>query len=182
MARRDQASPRSAGPVDSGSSAQRPSPCGTSPARDETSLLRALTKALAALVRSGAREPALHESFIDAVAGLGAQKGVLMQVRQQDPLDVEILYATGLDSEDEAGFRVLRSSPGVGPAAVRQVVEDGHATRIEDSSLLGLEATSSFQDEPCSLLCAPVADSLTGGGLAVLYFQNQARPAVRAPD
>src|SRR6266568_9492100 len=143
MAPRDQVSPPSAGPLDSGCSAQRPLPFGTSPGRDETSLLRALTKALAALVRSGAREPALHESFVHAVAGLGAQKGVLMQVRQQHPLDVEILYATGLDSEDEAAFRALRSSPGVSPAAVRQAVEDGEARLIENSSLLGLDATSS---------------------------------------
>src|SRR5712691_383151 len=107
MAPRDQVSPPSAGPLDSGSSAQRPLPFGASHGRDETSLLRALTKALAALVRSGAREPALQESFVHAIAGLGAQKGVLIQVRQQHLLDVEILYATGFDSEDEAGFRVV---------------------------------------------------------------------------
>src|SRR6266568_1547115 len=182
MAPRDQVSPPSAGPLDSGSSAQRPLPFGASPCRDETSLLRALTKALAALVRSGAREPALQESFIDAVAGLGAQKCVLMQVRQQHPLDVEILYATGLDSEDEAAFRALRSSPGVSPAAVRHAVEDGEARLIENSSLLGLDATSSSRDVPCSLLCAPVADSLTGGVVALLYFQNEARRPFEAQD
>jgi len=141
-----------------------------------------LTKALAALVRRGAREPALQESFVHAIAGLGAQKGVLIQVRQQDPLDVEMLYATGLDSEDEAGFRVLRSSPGVGPAAVRQVVEDGEARLIEDSSLLGLDASAPSRHEPCSLLCAPISDSLTGGVVAVLYFQNEARRPFEAQD
>lgn len=95
--------------------------------RDETELLRALTKALGALLRGGAPESALRESFASAMAGLGAEKGLLVQVERPEGLDVEILYANGLSPENEAACRALRSSPGVSPSLIRKAIEDGEA-------------------------------------------------------
>jgi DNA-binding NtrC family response regulator len=141
--------------------------------RDETELLHALTKALAVLLRGGAPESALRESFAHAMAGLGAEKGVLVQVSHPEPSDVEILYAAGLSPENEAACRALRSSPGVSPSLIRRAIEDGKARLIENSQVHGLEATASLQGRPYSVLCAPVNDSLAGAPIAVLYFQNE---------
>src|SRR6266496_5213459 len=101
MAPRDRVSPPFVGPRDRASSVQHPLVFETSQdGRNEAALLNALTKALARHVGTAAREPALQESFLGAAAGLGAEKGVLMWVSEQDPLDVEILFATGVHSED----------------------------------------------------------------------------------
>jgi len=183
MARSEGASPASAAPQRATASGQGSLLFGTDQrGRDETALLHALTRALAVLVRSGQHESALRESFVDAMTGLGAEKGVLIQVRQQHPLDVEILYSTGLDAENEAAFKDLRSSPGVSPTLIRRAIEDGDARLIENSNVLGLDTTPSLRGLPYSVLCAPVTDSLTGAVVAVLYFQNEARRAFEPED
>src|SRR5260370_11354788 len=144
MAPRERVSPPYVGPQGRVFSPRRALAFDTSQGgRDEAALLRALTKALSVLVRGAAREPALQESFVDAIAGLGAEKGVLMQGPQHHPLDVALLYARGVDSEDEAGFRALRSWPGVPPTIVRQVIQDGEARLFEGPSFTELGATSS---------------------------------------
>ena len=84
-------SPPSVGPQDTVSSAQRSLAFETDQrGRDETALLHALTKALAVLVRSGAQESALRESFVHAMTGLGAERRAWCQVRRapgrRDPL------------------------------------------------------------------------------------------------
>jgi transcriptional regulator with GAF, ATPase, and Fis domain len=149
--------------------------------RDETALLHALNKAFV-LLRTGAQESALRESFAMAMRGLGAEKGVLIQVRQQHPLDVEILYASGLNAENESAFRDLRSSPGVSPSLIRRVLETGEARLIENSNVLGLDVTPSLRGRPHSVLCVPVTDSLVGDVVAVLYLQNESRRPFGAED
>lgn len=183
MARRERVSPPCVGPVDADPSGQGSLAFGTNQrGRDETALLHALRKALAVLVRSGAQESALRETFVHAMTGLGAEKAVLIQVRQQHPLEVEILYATGLNPENEAAFLDLRSSPGVSPTLIRRAIEDGEARLIENSNVLGLDTTPSLRGRPYSVLCAPVTDSLTGAVVAVLYFQNEARRPFEPED
>jgi len=183
MAPREQVSPPSVGPDDTESCAQRSLLFETDQrGRDETALLHALTKALAVLVQSGGQQSALRESFVDALTGLGAEKGVLIHVRQQDPLELDVLCARGLSPENEAAFRDLRSSPGISPSLIRKAIEDGQARLIENSSVLGLDATPSLRGRPYSVLCVPVADSLTRDTVAVLYFQNEARRAFGAED
>jgi transcriptional regulator with GAF, ATPase, and Fis domain len=183
MSPRERVSPPSTDPDDSTQCAQRSLLFETHErGRDETALLHALTRALAVLVRSGGPESALRESFVHAMTGLGAEKGVLIQVLQQHPLGLEILYATGLSPEDEAACREQRPSPGISPTVIGKAVESGEAQLIENSSVMGLDATASLRGRPYSVLCAPVADSLTGGAVAVLYFQNEARRAFEAED
>jgi transcriptional regulator with GAF, ATPase, and Fis domain len=183
MAPRERVSPQVVDPGETNGREQRSLTFSTGQrGRDETALLHALTKALAVLVRSGGHESALRESFVDAMAGLGAEKGVLIQVRQQHPPDIDLLYATGLTPENEAACRELRSSPGLSPTVIRSAIEDGHTRLIENSNVLGLDATSSLRGRPHSVLCAPVIDSLTGGVVAVLYFQNETRRAFEPED
>ena len=183
MSSREQSPPSPAAVHVPASSAQRSLAFETNQrGRDETALLHALTRALRVLVRSGAEDCALRESFVDAMTGLGAEKGVLIRVHRQHPLEVEILYATGLTPENEVAFRDLRSSPGMSPTLVRRAIEDGEPRLIENSSVMGLDVTASLRGRPYSVLAVPVADALTGGVVAVLYFQNEARRAFETED
>jgi hypothetical protein len=79
-------------------------------------------------MRGDGMESALRESFVHAMAGLGAEKGLLVQVEETEPLGVEILYATGLSPENEAACRALRSSPGLSPSLIRKAIERGEAS------------------------------------------------------
>jgi len=183
MPPRERVSPPSAAPNETPTPGQRSLVFETDQrGRDETALLHALNRAFTVLLRSGGQESALQESFVHAMTGLGAEKGVLIQVRGQHPLDVEVLYATGLNPENEAAFRDLRSSPGISPTLIRKAIEDGEARLIENSSVVGLDATPSLRGRPYSVLCVPIADSLTGDVVAVLYFQNEARRPFGAED
>jgi transcriptional regulator with GAF, ATPase, and Fis domain len=183
MAPREEAFSTSVRPRSSGSTAQRSLAFATDQrGRDETALLNALTRALAVLVRSGAQDSALRESFVHAMRGLGAEKGLLIQVRRPQPLEIAILHAGGLSAENEEACRALQSSPGISPTLIRRAIEDGEARLLENSSALGLDGTASLCGRPSSVLCVPVADSLTGGVVAVLYFQNEARRAFEPED
>jgi hypothetical protein len=180
MAPRERVSPPSVGPPDAGSSTQRSLVFKTDQrGRDETALLYALTKGLALLLRSDSQESALRQSLVLATPGLGPEKGVLIQVRQQHPLDVEILYSTGLNPENEAASRDLRPSPGISPTLIRRAIEDGDARLIENSSVLGLDATPSLRGWPYSVLFAPVADAATGGVVGRSLLPERSEASVR---
>jgi len=150
--------------------------------RDENELLHCLTNAIRMRLSREAPELDLKKSFGQAMVGLGAEKGVFLRVRQEGSLDVEILSATGLSPQDEAACCELRPSHEIAPTLIRQAIENAQARLIEDSSAPGLDAIPSLRSRPLSVLCAPVADSLTGGVVAVLYFQNEARLAFEAED
>ena len=152
-------------------------------ARDETKLLHALTRACTVLATSGEREAALTESFAHAVAGLRAEKGVLFQLRQTSPIDLEILCACGLSPDDEVACRSLNSCPGISPSLIRRTVEQGQPVLIENSNdASGPNTTGSLSARPYSILCAPILDSLTSSSVALLYFQNDATSGFRAED
>jgi transcriptional regulator with GAF, ATPase, and Fis domain len=181
MAPREQVFPDSVGQGHSASSAQPV--FGTDRrGRDERALLHALTRALAVLVQSGAQESALRESFVHAMTGLGAEKGLLIQVLRLDPLEIAILHAGGLSAETERACLALQSSPGISPTLIRNAIADGEARLLENSAALSLDRTASLCGRPVSVLCAPVADSVTGSVVAVLYFQNEARRPFEAED
>ena len=150
--------------------------------RDEAELLHALTRALEVLVNSGAPESALRASFAHAMAGLAAEKGMLIQVRRQSPLDLAILHAGGLCEENADSIRALRSSPGISPTLIRKAIESGESCLMENSAVPGLYGTASLAARPSSVLCVPVAESLTGAVVAVLYFENEASRPFAACD
>jgi DNA-binding NtrC family response regulator len=150
--------------------------------RDEAELLHALTRALEVLVNSGAPESALRASFAHAMAGLAAEKGMLIQVRRQSPLDLAILHAGGLCDENADSIRALRSSPGISPTLIRKAIESGESCLMENSAVPGLYGTASLAARPSSVLCVPVAESLTGAVVAVLYFENEASRPFAACD
>lgn len=150
--------------------------------RDVPELLNALTKALAVLVSGGDPESALRESFVHAMAGLGAEKGLLVHVRVQHPLDIEILHSIGLTPENESACIGLRSSPGISPSLIRRTILQNEPCLMENTERFDLDATTSLRGRPYSVLCAPVVDSLSGAVIAVLYFQNEAKPSFRADD
>jgi transcriptional regulator with GAF, ATPase, and Fis domain len=150
--------------------------------RNETKLLHALTRALAELAKSGDPEAALRETFKDAMDGLGAAKGVLVQVREETPPEIEVLCAVGLSQEEEASCRSLQSCPGISPTVIRNAIEQRDTTLIQDSSGMGPEGTLSLRVRPFSVMCAPVSDSLTDSVAAVLYFQNEARSPFTTED
>ncbi len=150
--------------------------------RDEKALLTALTTALSTLVRAGDTGAALRQSFIHAIGGLDAEKGVVVQLVEADPPQLEILCGRGLTPENEAACQELRSSPGISPSVVRQALETGEPRLVENSQVGGLDQTASLHGQPYSVICAPVMDSLTRAPIAVLYFQNDVRHAFDSED
>jgi DNA-binding NtrC family response regulator len=151
-------------------------------ARDEKALLTALTTALSVLVRAGDTGAALRESFSHAIGGLDAEKGVVVQLVETDPPQLEILCGRGLSSENEAACRELLSSPGISPSVIRQALETGQSCLVENSQIGGMDQTASLQGRPYSVICAPVVDTLTRAPIAVLYFQNDVRHAFDSED
>ena len=155
---------------------------GSGVTRNDAQLLHSLRKALLIADRDGIAEQVLKGSFGDAVTGLGAEKGVLLYVRQQHPIEVEILYAVGLSSEEESVCCGLRSALGISATLIRNAIDDGEARLIENPGGLGLDVNAALRDRPCSVICAPITDSLTAGVVAVLYFQNEASRVFEAKD
>jgi transcriptional regulator with PAS, ATPase and Fis domain len=134
--------------------------------RDDTELLQALTGALALLTGNVEVDTTLRKTIDHAVAGLGAQAGVLVEVLRTDPLEVELLCSGGL-IVDAQSAQELRPSSVMDTALIRQVVDDGKSRLVGD---------------PHSALCAPVTDSLTGAVMAVLHFQVEDRSHFRTED
>jgi transcriptional regulator with GAF, ATPase, and Fis domain len=61
-------------------------------------------------------------------------------------------------------------------------VEEGKPRLVAIAQFLGLDVTASLSGAPYSVLCAPVTDSLSGGAVAVLYFQNEGRRSFGSED
>src|SRR5712691_7631021 len=118
--------------------------------RDETALLHCLTNAIRIGLPRKAPELALKQSFGQAMVGLAAEKGVLLRVRQEGSLDVEILCATGFSPQDEAACCELRPSHDIAPTLIRQAIENAQARLIENSSAAGLDAMQSLHSRPLS--------------------------------
>jgi hypothetical protein len=138
--------------------------------RHEAELRHSFTKALLKSVRGGVSHATLKESFGHAMTGLTAGKGVLLSVRQEVPPDVAILCASGLSPEEQAACLALGPSPGINTRVIRRTIQAAEAVLVDDSKLMEPKAPPSLDTRPCSALCAPVTDSLTGAVTAALYF------------
>ncbi|MGH9888444.1 MAG: sigma 54-interacting transcriptional regulator, partial [bacterium] len=146
-------------------------------------LLRAVTRALEVLGARGDEASALGESVAAAVQAFGAEKALLLRVKQVDPLEMESARAMGLDdAQVEAAVRG-RSVEGVSASLIRKAVDAGAPQLVENSQFEGRGAgeTGSLTTRPHSVLCAPVIDPWTRSVLAVLYFQAPAGPNAYTP-
>jgi DNA-binding NtrC family response regulator len=143
--------------------------------RDLTLLLRALTEALGVLSTGGDRATALRESFVHAQRGLRALKALLLYVRSSHPLELEILYSSGLTFEQQQACLALESTRGVSPSVIRQVIKERQSVFIPNAQARDdkFHRTASLSEGTQSVLCTPIFDPLTSAPMAVLYFQNE---------
>ncbi len=147
----------------------------TGPDRDEKALVDSLTTLLALRAQNDGPAGALEMSFGRGFAGLAAEKGILAMVRQESPLEIEIRCSTGLTAEDEQACRLLPAAPDAAARVIRRTIETGEPVLMGNPNEEGLDLALSRSGHPPSVLCAPVRDSLTGGTMAVVYFQNDGR-------
>jgi DNA-binding NtrC family response regulator len=155
---------------------------GNGPDRGERALVDSLTTLLALRPQSDGFDAALQMSFGRGFAGLGAEKGILAMVRQESPLEIEISCSTGLSAEDEQAFRLLPAAPDAAGRVIRRTIETGEPVLSGNPDQKALDLAISYPGRPPSVLCAPVRDSLTGGTLAVVYFQNDGKRMFRPRD
>jgi transcriptional regulator with GAF, ATPase, and Fis domain len=142
--------------------------------RNPAILFHALTRALETLTTSDDPVAALRESFHLAQDGLGAQKGLLLYVRSQTPLELEIVEARGLEWEQQEACRQMQSTPaeGVSPSVIREAIERHKPVFIPNAADASERwRTTSLTGGAHSVLCAPVIGA--AGVIAVIYFQSQ---------
>lgn len=141
---------------------------------DRNLLNLAVSVAQHELSRTGDPVVALSESFTHARRGLGAQIALLLYVRQNDPINLEILFSSGLSWEQQEACRSRRSVEGVSPSVIQEAIDRKTPIFIANSQATGDTArTASLAGDPRSVLCAPILDPYTGAVIAVLYLQNK---------
>jgi len=149
--------------------------------RTEAELRHALTKALRVVAGDGEAESAVRESFVHAAAGLGCDKAVLVQVRAEQPLDIEVLHSIGLTPDDESALVGLRPSPRINAALISRAVAEARCQVLGGPEAADAPAVDSH-DRPYSGLCSPLTDTLSGAIVAVAYFQNPVDSAFATED
>ena len=150
---------------------------------DRNLLNLALSTAQRELSRTGDPVVALSESFSYARRGLAAQIAVLLYVRQNDPLELDILYSSGLTWEQQEACRERRSIEGVSPTVIQEAIDRRAVLFIANSQAAASPSlTASLSGDPRSVLCAPILDPYTGAVIAVLYLQNKGLAQAFADD
>jgi DNA-binding NtrC family response regulator len=141
-------------------------------------LLKALTSALEILGTARDETAALTESFEHATRAFGAEKALLLRVRQAQPLGLQDVRGVGLSFEQVQACVSGRSVEGVSASRIRRAVETREPQLVENSQFEGRHAaeTGSLAGRPHSVLCAPVTDPWTRSVLAVVYFQTTPGP------
>jgi DNA-binding NtrC family response regulator len=153
-------------------------PAGDSAAdgRNLDLLFQAVSVAQEELMRTNDPTKALNESFTYARSGLGAEIGVLLYVRDTDPLRLESLFSFGLsDLQVRACETRERIVPGLSPSVIQDSI-DRRETIYIPNALQSADAsrTASLADgSPHSVLCAPIIDQYTKVAIGVLYFQQK---------
>lgn len=142
--------------------------------RDYTQLFAAVNQLLAVLTSEGGEGTALVASFEAAARAFGAQKALLLQIEEAEPLRLHTLHTWGqLTREQISACERGESVDGVSPSVIRRAIRRGQPQLIEDPRLTAdAAATPSLADSEHSVLCAPILDPLRGAVLAVVYFQN----------
>jgi hypothetical protein len=133
---------------------------GCSAPREHRPASLALAKAVTAVLQPGGLS--IKESFAYATASVHAEQGLLLEVRTEEPLDLEILCS---DGQAEAGEAHSSAAPLGGWAApIREAVE-----------------TRQGIIRP-HFACVPVLDELTHVPMAVLYLQPKPGSAFDEED
>jgi len=116
----------------------------------------ALARALTAVLEPGTAEDSVRRSFVHAMASVEAEMGLLLGIRAEEPLDLEVLCCEG-----------GRGSKSGDPSTVRDCGE-----RTGWPASIG-EAIAARQDiTGPSFACVPVLDVVTHVPTAVLYFEG----------
>ncbi len=143
--------------------------------RDYVQLLEAMNQLLAVLVKEGGEQEAVRASFSAAAKGFGAQKALLLLVEEREPLRLRSIQALGeLDSEEIGACERGESVPGVSPSVIRHVIASGEPELIKHPLIRNSKTTltPSLDNNPYSVLCAPICDPTREAVLAVIYLQN----------
>ena len=123
----------------------------------------ALARALTAVLQPSAAESSLGESFAYAMASVEAQLGLLVSVRAEEPLDLEILCSEG------------------GPYAVSlEPASAGAPDRWPEPIRSAVAKRQEIID--ADLVCVPVLDVMTHVPTAVLYFRRDSGAAFGEGD
>lgn len=141
--------------------------------RDHGKLAAALRRAKDIIDQTGDRMAALRESFDLHVQGLGADKALLLEVRELEPLSLEVLLSHGLSPEQAQALRECKSSPGVSPTVIGEAIKTRATVFIPsaaDSPIAGKTVSLSGTN---SVLCAPLVDSYASRIVAVCYCQTR---------
>jgi DNA-binding NtrC family response regulator len=123
----------------------------------------ALARALTAVLQPSAAESQLGESFAYAMASVEAELGLLVSVRAEEPLDLEVICSEG-QPYAEVRDQAFAGAPGGWPAPIGEAV----ATRQE---IIGAD-----------FACVPVLDVMTHVPTAVLYFEREPGSAFGESD
>src|SRR5439155_4884749 len=114
----------------------------------------ALARALTAVLQPSGAESFLGESFAYAMASVEARLGLLVSVRAEEPLDLEVICSEGQP------YAVVRDPPSAGaPGGWPAPISDAVATRQE---IIG-----------ANFACVPVLDVMTHVPTAVLYLEKE---------
>lgn len=113
----------------------------------------ALARALTAVLQPSAPETSVRESFADAMASVEAELGLLVSVRAEEPLDLEVLC-----SRDERVSASDDTTAGGSPSSWPPSIKEAVAGRKE---IIG-----------AGFACIPVLDVVTRVPTAVLYLER----------
>src|SRR5262245_36041270 len=117
-------------------------------------LLQAVTRAMEILGSARDATAALTESFEHAVRAFGAEKALLLRVKNARPVELESIRAVGLEFDQVLACVNGRSVEGVSPSRIRRAIETLEPQIVENSQFEGRDAaeTGSLQGRPHSVL------------------------------
>lgn len=143
------------------------------PTRDYLRLLHAYTSVIDSLYEGGDHVDAIHSSFDDIVAGLGAQKALVLTPTKEGKGFAEIVVSTmSVKPSHKNAIQSGVSVKGVSTSVIREVIANKQARIIEHPMLMAnARKTASLDMEDYSVMCAPILNRV-GDVVFVYYFQN----------
>jgi DNA-binding NtrC family response regulator len=151
--------------------------------RDYPRLFAAMDACVEAVFANTAKDQILRDSVAAAAEGFGAEKAVLLVVRQLDPWQGRTIWSLGVKDTEIASLESGVSVRGVSASILRQAVATRDAVLVEDPRhMLEPQATAALHGLRASVLAVPILDPATDQVLAVMYFQNRGFENAFAPS